>query len=126
MSTELASKEESRLENVRERPAIRPPVDIYENKDEYLVVADMPGVHKDSLEINLDAERLYLRGTVASEELGTAIEREYQMIDYERTFQLPDIIARDKVSAELKEGVLTLRLPKVEAVKPRQIKVKAG
>ena len=126
MSTEMTNQEDSKLENVSERPSVRPPVDIYENQEEYLVVADLPGVTHDSLAINLDAERLHLRGTVAEQELGTAVEREYQAIDFERTFQLPSIIDREKVSAGLKDGVLTLHLPKVDAVKPRQIKVTAG
>ena len=126
MSTEMTKQEDTQLENVSQRPSVRPPVDIYENKEEYLVVADLPGVTSDSLSINLDAERLHLRGEVADEELGTAVEREYQATDYERTFSLPNIIDREKVSAALKDGVLTLHLPKVDAVKPRQIKVTAG
>ena len=123
MSTDMIKRDESQLENVSERPSVRPPVDIFENVEEYLVVADMPGVNKDALDIRLETDQLTLYGRVAEEELGTAVEREYRLVDYQRTFHLPNVINRDKVSAELKNGVLTLHLPKVDAVKPRRIEV---
>ena len=126
MSTDMVKRDESQLENVSERPSVRPPVDIFENVEEYLVVADMPGVTKDALDIRLETDQLTLCGRVAEEDLGTAVEREYRLVDYQRTFQLPNVINRDKVSAELKNGVLTLHLPKVDAVKPRRIEVKAS
>jgi len=126
MSTEMVKREEEQLENVSERPSVRPPVDIYESREEYLVVADLPGVNGDALEIDLDADRLTLRGKTAEASFGQAIEREFRLLDYARTFQLPNVVDRAKVAAELKNGVLTLRLPKVDAVKPRRIEVKAG
>ena len=126
MSTDMVKRDESQLENVSERPSVRPPVDIFENVEEYLVVADMPGVNKDALDIRLETDQLTLCGRVAEEDLGTAVEREYRLVDYQRTFQLPNVINRDNVSAELRNGVLTLHLPKVDAVKPRRIEVKAG
>jgi HSP20 family molecular chaperone IbpA len=126
MSTEMVKKDEEALENVSERPSVRPPVDIYENREEYLVVADLPGVNSDNLDINLDADRLTLTGKTVSDTPGEVVEREYRMFDYARTFQLPNVVDREKVSAELRNGVLTLHLPKVDAVKPRRIEVKAG
>lgn len=126
MSTDMVKRENEELENVSERPSVRPPVDIYENKEEYLVVADLPGVNSDTLEINLDADRLTLTGKNVDEAAGSVVEREYRLFDYARTFQLPNVVDRAKVSAELKNGVLTLHLPKVDAVKPRRIEVKAG
>jgi len=126
MSTDMIKRENEDLENVSERPTMRPPVDIYENREEYLVVADLPGVGSDALEINLDADRLTLTGKTPHETPGEVVEREYRLFDYSRTFQLPNVVDRAKVSAELKNGVLTLHLPKVEAVKPRRIEVRAG
>lgn len=126
MDTDMVKREEESLENVSERPTVRPPVDIYENREEYLVVADLPGVTSDNLDINLDADRLTLTGKTAGDTQGEVVEREYRMFDYARTFQLPNVIDREKVSAELKNGVLTLHLPKVDAVKPRRIEVRAG
>lgn len=126
MNSELVKQEEKDLERVSQRAVIRPPVDIYENQEEYLVIADMPAVTKKNLEINLDGDRLTLNGGTKEEILGTQLEREFQLFDYERIFQLPQTIDRGKVSAELKNGVLTLHLPKVEEVKPRKIEIKVG
>ena len=126
MSTDMVKRQDEALENVSERPSVRPPVDIYENREEYLVIADLPGVHNDSLEVNLDADKLTLVGKTPEESQGQVVEREYRLFDYARTFQLPNVVDRAKVSAELRNGVLTLHLPKVDAVKPRRIEVKAG
>jgi len=124
--TELATREAQELESVNERPSIRPTVDIYENSDEYLVVADLPAVDRDRLNINIEDSRLTIEGTVGGEPAENAIAREFQLVSYRRSFELPEFVDRDKVAAELKHGVLTLRLPKTDAVKPRQIEVRAG
>jgi HSP20 family molecular chaperone IbpA len=99
-----------------ERPAVAPRVDVYESKDELLLVADLPGVERDRLDI--EAVR-------RPEHAGTPLVREARRYDYRRSFTLPDGIDRDQIAAELANGVLTLRLPKSAAVKPRRIAVKA-
>lgn len=127
MSTELASREQDQqLEAVNERPTVRPAVDIYENRDEYLVVADLPAVNRDNLNIHLADSQLTIEGQVGEEESGNALEREFRLINYRRSFELPAFVDRSKVAAELKHGVLTLHLPKTDAVRPKQIKVRAG
>jgi HSP20 family molecular chaperone IbpA len=126
MSNQIAKHEEKKPETINQRPAIRPPVDIYENTNEYLLIADLPGVGKENLVINLDGELLTIEGRVGDERGETPVEREYQLMDYRRSFELPNIVDRDKVSAELKHGVLTLHLPKVDEVKPRRIQVTVG
>lgn len=93
---------------------VKPRVDIYENDDEYLILADVPGIAGDDLKIDLDAERLTLATTRT------------EGVNYMRTFSIPREIDRDKVEASLDAGVLTLHLPKSAAVKPRQIQVTAG
>lgn len=126
MSTEMTKRQENELEEVSERPSVRPPVDIFENRDEYLVVADVPAVAKDDLGIHLEDGRLTIEGRVG-EDLGeNALEREFRLFNYRRTFDLPETVDRNKVTAELKQGVLRLHLPKIDAVKPRQIRVTAG
>ena len=126
MSNQIQKHEEKHPETINQRPAIRPPVDIYENTNEYLLIADLPGVDKSNLVINLDGELLTIEGRVGDDVAATAVEREFQLMDYRRSFELPNIVDRDKVAAELKHGVLTLHLPKVAEVKPRRIQVTVG
>jgi HSP20 family molecular chaperone IbpA len=113
------------LENVNERPSTPPRADIFENKDEYLVVADLPGVDKDALDVSLDEEILTLSARVTPP-TGEPVSGEYRATDYYRRFQVPDQIDRNQISARLENGVLFLHLPKSEAVKPRKITVRAG
>ena len=101
------------LEAVQQRPAVAPRCDVFENKDEILLVADLPGVAQDGLRIDVDEERVMLEGKRES-------------YDFRRSFLLPDGIDREKIDAELKHGVLWLHLPKAAAVKPRRITVKAS
>lgn len=126
MSTELTQRDSDTPETVSERPAVRPAVDIYENSDEYLLIADLPAVSKDGLNIHLADSQLTIEGKVSDEGSEGAVEQEYQLMDYRRTFELPEFIDRDNVLAELVHGVLTLHLPKTEAVKPKQIEIRAG
>jgi HSP20 family protein len=115
----------SRAEAVQQRPAVAPRVDIFENKDEVLLVADMPGVSKEGLNIHLDHEQLTVEGRVLAETAGRLLAREWRPFDFRRSFLVPKGIDAEKVSAELKQGVLYLHLPKSEAVKPRRVPVQA-
>ncbi len=126
MATQLQKRDDNNVERATDRPSVRPAVDIYENKDEYLLVADIPGVSKENLSIHIDAERITLEGKVSTEGDQEPVQREFRLADYVRSFEVPESIDREKVSAQLKQGVLWLHLPKVEAVKPRQIQVQAG
>src|SRR5215813_11152268 len=126
MANDLTKRDEQRAEAVAQRPTVAPNVDIYENKDELLLIADMPGVAEGDLRVHLDEAELTIEGAPASETFPTALGREYRPAAYKRSFTLPDGIDRDKVSAQLKSGVLWLHLPKSAAVKPRRIDVKAG
>jgi len=126
MSEKMEKYEESRPENVEDRPWVTPRVDIFENDQELLLKADVPGVREGSLDIRLDQEELTFSGRREELDAGTPLGREFRMVDYRRTFLVPTGIDHGKVTAELKNGVLWLHLPKSEAVKPRQITVKAG
>lgn len=104
-----------------------PAVDIFETDKEITVVADMPGVKAGDLNIDLRENVLTLSGDVTSPE-GTEevdILREYRTGKYYRQFTLSQIIDQDRIDASMKDGVLRLRLPKVEAAVPRKITVKA-
>lgn len=103
---------------------VAPPVDIHEAKDEYRLVADMPGVGKDDLEVMLDGTELTVTGHRRQVDLkGDYLHRESRAYSFRRTFELDPSIDGAKVSAQIVEGVLTVRLPKTEAVKPRRIEV---
>ncbi len=101
-----------------------PAVDIFESEDALTLVADMPGVDKDGLDVNLEKGVLTLNGKVAIEERGNQILREFYPANYYRQFRLTEHIDADKSHAELKNGVLTLVIPKAESAKPRKIEIK--
>jgi HSP20 family protein len=125
--TDLAKREPQPLVHSEERPAVIPACDVYENKDEILVVADVPGVTADALEVKLENGELFVKARrSASVEGGTPIATEYEACDYHRRFAVPGGIDAGKISADLKNGELWLHLPKSEAHKPRQIAVRAG
>jgi len=101
-----------------------PPVDIEETKDAYLLVAEMPGVNKDGLEILLDRNELTILGRRTTAVEGAEwLYRESKTADFRRVFELDPAIDSAKIDARMEAGVLTLRLPKSEQVKPRKIVV---
>lgn len=126
MSTAMTKTEGSQLEHVAERPAVVPRVDIFENQNEIILVADMPGVSETGLKIDLDQETLSIDGRCEERTGSGALHREFRVVDYRRSFTLPGTIERSKIEAVLKDGVLTLHLPKSDAVRPRRIEVRAG
>ena len=100
-------------------------VDIFENDDEILLHADMPGVTKDNITVNVDNGRLEITATRRLQTKGSSSWQEFSDVEYRRVFSVPQSIEVAKVNAELKEGVLKLHLPKAEAAKPRTIKISA-
>jgi len=122
---EIATRDEQ-SPVVSQAPTIAPSVDIYENDDEILLYADMPGVDKDAIAINLENGRLTINGHRKVTGDGEAQFEEFGEVEYERAFSVPQGIDISKVKASMENGVLGLHLPKSEAVKPRQIEVKVG
>ena len=104
-----------------------PNVDILERTDELIVLADMPGVKADDVDIQFENGSLTIFGKVQRSEPkeGQIIVREYGVGDYVRTFRVSKTVDSAGITAAFADGVLTLHLPKVEAVKPRKIQVKA-
>jgi HSP20 family molecular chaperone IbpA len=84
----------------------------------------MPGVDKEGLDINLEKGVLTINGKVDLEERGNQILREFSPANYYRQFKLAEHIDADKSQAELKNGVLTLTIPKAESAKPRKIEIR--
>lgn len=107
-------------------PPVAPPCDVYENADEYLVVADMPGVEENAIEIKLDRSKLTIVGRRETRTNGTVLESEPRPRIYLRTFQVPDAVDGAQTKAELKRGVLLVHLPKGPQARVRKIAVTAG
>lgn len=124
--TDLVAREESMPETKQEFQAVAPLVDIYENEDEILLHADMPGVVKDDISVHIDNGKLTLTATRKIDAAGSAQWEEFGNVAYRRNFSVPQTIDTEKVNAVLKDGVLRLHLPKSEAAKPRQIEIKAA
>jgi HSP20 family molecular chaperone IbpA len=103
-----------------------PNTDIFESSDEYLVIADLPGATATGLNIRVEGERLLIEASMDAPCSGTEVEREFRSMAYRRSFVLPPEVDRKGVSADIKNGVFHLHLPKSEEIKPRRIKVKAG
>jgi len=114
----LATRDETRY--------LAPPVDIYETEDALVVVADLPGVNKDSIDIRVEDSILTIKGRADYSAPANILRGEFTLQGYYRQFQLTDDVDQSKISAESKNGVLTIRLPKAEKSRPRQIKVKLG
>lgn len=111
----------------RNRRAYSPNVDIVETSDEVIVFADMPGVGSENIDIHFENGELFLHGKVADRipEGARAISREYGLGDFYRVFTISEQVDSEKITAEYRDGVLVLHLPKVEAAKPRKINVVA-
>jgi HSP20 family molecular chaperone IbpA len=105
---------------------LSPAVDIVETEEGLTLTADLPGVGKESLEIGIDKGILTIQGKADSGIRSNEIYREFQLMSFYRQFQLPEVIDQGKTVAEYANGVLTLRLFKAEAAKPRRIEVQAG
>ena len=118
--------EATALELTRPGPVFVPAVDIFEEDGNTTVLADMPGVKPDKLTIDLHENVLTMTGD-AEDPAGENEEevfREYNVGRYYRQFTVSDNIDQDKIEAKLTDGVLRLVLPKAEASKQRQIKIK--
>lgn len=120
-SNEITRKEQDTLTDRKSgKPRLIPPVDVFENKDEILVIADLPGVAKDSLSIRMEDSELLIQGS--QEEARDGVQ--WQTIEFHRSFRVPNSVDPAGISAELKQGVLNLKLKKREEAKPKQIEVK--
>jgi HSP20 family protein len=118
------TKPENRTELETSRPTAVPLVDIYETKDAYILEAEIPGVAKDGLEVLLDNNELTIIGRrSASVNPGETLYLESRPADFRRVFSVDPTITTNEISAQVDQGLLTLRLPKAEKVKPRKITV---
>jgi HSP20 family protein len=103
-----------------------PAVDMYETKDELVVAAELPGLNEKDIHLSITGDMLTLRGErhwnqETKQDTYYRSERWYGK--FERTLPLPVPVQADKVKASYREGVLTVKLPKVEEIKPKEIKI---
>lgn len=117
--------EQAATERTRSGCCYRPSVDILEQGDELLVLADVPGAKSDAIDVKFEDGMLEIYAAVTPRrDAGSRyLRQEYGIGDYYRTFQVSEAIDAARISAEYADGVLTLHLPKAEAVKPRKIAV---
>ena len=117
-----------RAERTRNAPIFVPAADIYETEDALFLSLEMPGVSPDALNIMLDQRVLTISGRSRSSapEGYSLTHHEYRDGDYERAFTLSEAIDNDKIEAELKEGVLRLKLLKSQPAPAKTINVKAA
>jgi len=123
---DITKTENKNVEKTRELRTATPSVDIYENENEILLYADMPGVHKEDVTVNIENGKLSISGIRRLDHQGVSTWEEFVDIEYVRSFSIPQTINVEDVQAKLKDGVLTLHLPKSEAAKPRMIEIKAA
>lgn len=122
MTTNQTSNADAQL------PFVVPPVDIYEDEGGITVIADLPGVNRENLAVRIDGEELFIEAaaTAVAPENMELIYGEAQFAAYRRQFTLSRELDAAQIEANLKDGLLRLRIPKAEAAKPRRIEVRAG
>jgi HSP20 family protein len=125
----IASKEASEVaapENTRGGIHYTPRVDIYETADEVVLLSDMPGVKQRDLDVRFEKGELSLYGKVQPRQASAEyLLDEYGVGDFYRSFTISPDVDANKISAEYRDGVLTVHLPKQEKLKPKRIVVKA-
>jgi len=120
---------EENLERTAERPNARqwhPAVDVLESKDAYLIRAELPGMKREDIKVEVKDGQLALSGETKSEKPadGTAYRHvERAAAKFWRSFSLPETAKAEGVEATYKDGILEIRVPKAEEIKPRQIEI---
>jgi len=118
---EIASSEPT-----REIAIFTPRFDIVETDQELTLYGELPGVSQEQLDIRYENEQLTIRGKVDDRSEGVAyLRQEYGVGDFHRSFVIGETIDTEKINAGLRNGILTVHLPKTKAVQPRRIEVKS-
>jgi len=112
----LKPVEQNAVEQTRQGRVVAPPVDILENDQELLIIADLPGIEPDDIKLNLQAPEFKLE----------AIAKHLPDTTFARSFHVEERIDAERVNAEYKHGVLTVHLPKSASAQPRRIEVQSA
>jgi HSP20 family protein len=123
-NTSIIKKEDTQIEPSRQLRSIVPEVDILENEEEILLYADLPGVDRENLTVQIYNGKLTLTGVRQLNPEGAATWEEFNDVEYHRVFSVPQSIDVTNINAELQNGVLQLHLAKSPAAKPKKIEIK--
>jgi HSP20 family molecular chaperone IbpA len=117
---------ENKQQTREQEPVIRPVVDIFEDEGGITLLADMPGVSRERLEVEINKDTLSIEGKaeIPMEEGMEALYADVRSTRYQRDFSLSSELDGDKASANLKDGLLTLKIPKRAQYQPRKIEVR--
>ena len=118
------------IERTRATRVYMPNVDIFSNAEGIVIMADMPGVEENDMEITLEKDVLTINGYVSTSLLAPEgyelVRGEYGVGDFQRSFTIPNKIDRDNIEAGLEDGVLTVRLPKAPEAQARKIAIQTS
>jgi len=117
---------QSREETRSSEKFIKPAVNIIETEEGLTLTADIPGASKDTLDVNVEKGILTITAPVSREMPGNAGYTEFELASYYRQFSIPESLDHVKAKADLVNGILTLRIPRAEAAKPRKIEIKVS
>lgn len=118
----LQAREETRSSEKYLKPA----VNIIETESGLTLTADIPGASKETLDINVEKGILTISAPISRSMPGTPVYTEFELAPYYRQFSIPESLDHEKASADLNNGILTLKIPKAEAAKPRKIEIRVG
>ncbi|CAA9889227.1 Heat shock protein Hsp20 [Candidatus Methylobacter favarea] len=130
--SQLTQAGKSEVPNVQGQPdrdiVLRPAVDVYEDGTGITLLADLPGVSRDRLNIQVDKNNLTIEGQMVIDmpEGMESLYAEVRGSRFQRSFSLSSELEVDKIEAQMKDGVLTLKVPKRSELQPRKIEIKAG
>ena len=126
-ATERRARERAETRDEIERADWIPVADVYEHAEEYVVAMDLPGIERAALEINLENERLSVKGTRSSANGATGKHRtERPQGKFNRSFDVPTAVDPEQIEAEYKDGVLYVRLPKRKEQTSQPLKIKVS
>jgi len=129
VTTPAASNDgKSSLANAATAGSLRPLVDIFETRDGITLQADMPGVSRESLNLRVDGTNLLVEGTIgiAPEQQMSALYADVRATQYRRSFALGNELETSSIEANLRDGVLTIHIPKRAELRPRKIEVRSS
>jgi HSP20 family protein len=126
--TTMSERNQERGQSVANEASLMPPVEVIEDKEGIVLHADLPGVPKESLNLNVEGDTVTIEGALALDvpEGLEVTHAEVSLPRFRRVFTLSKELNSNKIAAELDNGVLTLRIPKADHAQPRRIPVNAG
>ena len=123
---ELTKREQADVIRRDQQQWFKPATDIHETQDELVLRFDMPGVGPDQVDLTVEKDLLTVTGKADPEAEGTPVYRETRIGDYQRQFSLSEQVDTDRITADMKDGVLTVRIPKAEKAKPKRIDIRVA